>query len=168
MLSEVFAAMLKRRPSKRFVLAESGEDSTWDPTVENPEEANSAVPTIIEPETQQKENDEMPPSETKTLQEHVAEQFEEEVPNTKLLRITTSGLKYVKFLTNCNFFTSIWEEAQSMIIFISLLLLKLHISQLHISHLPCNCFICSFFHLLSRFSPVAMFIATNWGHLSKI
>lgn len=38
--------MLKRRLSKRFVLAESGEEVTWDTTVDN-EKIDS--PTVVEP-----------------------------------------------------------------------------------------------------------------------
>lgn len=33
--------MLKRRPSKRFVLAESGEESTWDSTVDKVEDTTN-------------------------------------------------------------------------------------------------------------------------------
>lgn len=34
-LALVSRSMLKRRPSKRFVLAETGEESTWDTTMDN-------------------------------------------------------------------------------------------------------------------------------------
>lgn len=45
--------MLKRRTSKRFVLAESGEDSTWDPktdTAKSEQNPTGPVPTIAEPD----------------------------------------------------------------------------------------------------------------------
>lgn len=39
--------MLKRRPSKRFVLAETGEESAWNTTTDNdPEKPAPAVPQI--------------------------------------------------------------------------------------------------------------------------
>jgi hypothetical protein len=39
--------MLKRRPSKRFVLAESGEESAWITTVDNEGGSVSAVPPPV-------------------------------------------------------------------------------------------------------------------------
>lgn len=40
--------MLKRRLSKRFVLAESGEEVTWDATVDN-DSTKVESPTVVEP-----------------------------------------------------------------------------------------------------------------------
>lgn len=45
--------MLKRRTSKRFILAESGEDGTWDPKTDttNADQAPAGpIPTIAEPD----------------------------------------------------------------------------------------------------------------------
>lgn len=39
--------MLKRRPSKRFVLAETGEESSWDTTMDN--DATGKIPVITTP-----------------------------------------------------------------------------------------------------------------------
>lgn len=38
--------MLKRRPSKRFVLAETGEESSWDTTTDNDSTAIAQIPHI--------------------------------------------------------------------------------------------------------------------------
>ena len=35
--------MLKRRPSKRFVLAESGQDSSWDASTDNDPNINATI-----------------------------------------------------------------------------------------------------------------------------
>lgn len=92
--------MLKRRPSKRFVLAESGEDSTWDPTAES-EEPAGPIPLISEPVVEKENNEVLPASEQLTVLEMAAAaaarvHAEEQTHNTKLLRVTTAGgLKYV-------------------------------------------------------------------------
>lgn len=38
--------MLKRRPSKRFVLAETGEESSWDTTTDNDSTGVGQIPQI--------------------------------------------------------------------------------------------------------------------------
>lgn len=76
-------AMLKRRPSKRFVLGESGEDGAWDPT----EEETATVPLINEPNFEETEDN---PEEVVAVEEH--EQ------HAKYLRVTTGSIKYVHIL----------------------------------------------------------------------
>lgn len=44
-LVSVSRSMLKRRPSKRFVLAETGEESTWDTTMDNDNSGKQASMT---------------------------------------------------------------------------------------------------------------------------
>ena len=41
--------MLKRRPSKRFVLAETGEESAWNTTVDNDLVQDSSLPPPVVP-----------------------------------------------------------------------------------------------------------------------
>jgi hypothetical protein len=38
--------MLKRRPSKRFVLAETGEETSWDTTTDNDSTITTQIPQI--------------------------------------------------------------------------------------------------------------------------
>lgn len=40
------SSMLKRRPSKRFVLAETGEESAWNTTTDNDPEKPTTLPQI--------------------------------------------------------------------------------------------------------------------------
>lgn len=102
--------MLKRRTSKRFVLAESGEEATWDPTAaENAAAAEDGVtmvvPRISEP-MPERENDEAPSSSgdeaserRKSLESAINIAFAmAQETNSKLLRVSTGGLKYVLVL----------------------------------------------------------------------
>lgn len=82
--------MLKRRPSKRFVLGESGEDGAWDPTQESiPPCEMPNVPIITEPNIEET----IEKSEINVPHEPDQEQ------HAKYLRVTTGSIKYViKFI----------------------------------------------------------------------
>lgn len=89
--------MLKRRTSKRFILAESGEDVTWDTktdTTNADQTQTSQIPTIAEPDvvkgTEEKSEAAAAAasSSTPTLRNQVPQQQK----NDNLLKVNTGGL----------------------------------------------------------------------------
>lgn len=75
-------SVLKRRPSKRFVLGESGEDGAWDPTQEVQITETPNIPTISEPIAQD------------NLEKvEIIRNGEDPETHTKYLRVTTGSIK---------------------------------------------------------------------------
>lgn len=89
--------MLKRRTSKRFILAESGEDVTWDPKTDTTNaDQISTIPTIAEPDvvkgTEEKTEAAAAAASataSATAQRNVVPQQQK---NDNLLKVNTGGL----------------------------------------------------------------------------
>lgn len=95
--------MLKRRTSKRFILAESGEDVTWDPKTDttNADQtvptASAQIPTITEPDVLQGTSEK---TETTATQVQPTTSLQQQQQQNNLLKVNTGGLtlKYVFLL----------------------------------------------------------------------
>lgn len=89
-------SMLKRRPSKRFVLAETGEESAWNTTTDNDPTA-PAVPAAVPAPPQIEIQVGLTTSPSSNNIEDVAENLESPVtPSAQLLTVpqtTKTGLK---------------------------------------------------------------------------
>ncbi|XP_063700172.1 acetyl-CoA carboxylase isoform X3 [Culicoides brevitarsis] len=85
--------MLKRRTSKRFILAESGEDVTWDPKTDTTNADQTAsitqIPTIAEPDVVQGTEDK---AEAAELQQKNLQQQQQQQQQNNLLKVNTGGL----------------------------------------------------------------------------
>lgn len=89
--------MLKRRTSKRFILAESGEDVTWDPKADttNADQAPAGpIPTIAEPDVVKgtEEKSEAAAAAAATVTQSLRNTVPQQQKNDNLLKVNTGGL----------------------------------------------------------------------------